>query len=144
MKKLILDKNAIFEYQQNREPYLMIDYATEVVPGISSKGYKDLKKDEWFFEVHWPNDPNMPGMLQIEALVQMSSLAILTLPNNKGKIMYLTASNNLLNIETKIKSFKRGIAVCNGVGTVGDSIVCKADFTLILPDQLKIYNLKKN
>jgi len=155
MKKLILDKNAIYEYQQNREPYLMIDYATEVVPGISSKGYKDLKKDEWFFEVHWPNDPNMPGMLQIEALVQMSSLAILTLPNNKGKIMYLTASNNLkfikkiipesrLNIETKIKSFKRGIAVCNGVGTVGDSIVCKADFTLILPDQLKIYNLKKN
>jgi 3-hydroxymyristoyl/3-hydroxydecanoyl-(acyl carrier protein) dehydratase len=28
--------------------------------------------DEWFFKVHWPNDPNMPGMLQIEALVQMA------------------------------------------------------------------------
>ena len=115
MKKLILDKEAIYQYQQNREPYLMIDHASEVIPGISSKGYKDLKKDEWFFEVHWPDDPNMPGMLQIEALVQMSSLAILTLPNNKGKIMYLSSSNNLkfmkkvipnsrLNIETKIKS----------------------------------------
>ena len=31
----------------------------------------------------------MPGMLQIEALVQMASLSILTLPENKGKIMYL-------------------------------------------------------
>tara|TARA_Y100000996_G_scaffold415145_1_gene408412 strand:+ start:394 stop:861 length:468 start_codon:yes stop_codon:yes gene_type:complete len=154
MKKLTLDKNAIYEYQQNREPYLMIDYATEVIPGVSSKGYKDLKKDEWFFKVHWPKDPNMPGMLQIEALVQMSSLAILTLPEHKGKIMYLTASNNLkfikkiipesrLNIETKIKSFKRGIALCNGIGTVGDDIVCKADFTLILPDQLNVYNIKK-
>ena len=90
--KLILDKNQIYEFQQNREPYLMIDYATEVIPGESSKGYKDLNKDEWFFKVHWPNDPNMPGMLQVEALVQMCSLSILTLPENKGKIMYLTAS----------------------------------------------------
>lgn len=154
MKNLILDKKAIHEYQQNREPYLMIDHATEVVPGVSSKGYKDLKKDEWFFEVHWPNDPNMPGMLQIEALVQMSSLAILTLPNNKGKIMYLTSSNNLkfikkvipnsrLTIETKIKSFKRGIAMCDGIGMVENDLVCKAEFTLILPDQLKKYNLNK-
>ena len=28
------------------------------------------------FKVHWPNDPNMPGMLQIESLVQMCALAI--------------------------------------------------------------------
>ena len=86
MKKLQLDKNEIYEYQQNREPYLMIDFATEIVPGKSAKGYKYLSKDEWFFKVHWPNDPNMPGMLQIEALVQMSALSILTLPDNKGKL----------------------------------------------------------
>ena len=85
MKNLILDKKAILEFQQNRPPYLMIDHATEVVPGVSSRGYKDLKKDEWFFEVHWPNDPNMPGMLQVEAMTQMAALAILTLPGNKGK-----------------------------------------------------------
>ena len=89
MTKLELDKKKIFEYQQNRDPYLMIDHATEVIPGESSKGYKDLKNDEWFFKVHWPEDPNMPGMLQVEAIVQMSSLAILTLPGNKGKLMYI-------------------------------------------------------
>ena len=154
MKKIILDKNKIYEYQQNREPYLMIDFASEVIPGVSSKGYKILKSDEWFFKVHWPGDPNMPGMLQIEALVQMSSLAILTLPGNKGKIMYLTGANNLkfikkvipeskLDIETKIKFFKRGIAICHGVGMVNNEIACKADFNLILPDELKAYTLKK-
>ena len=95
MKKLTLDKKGICEYQQNRDPYLMIDYATEVIPGKSAKGYKDLKEDEWFFKVHWPNDPNMPGMLQIEALVQMSALAILSLPGNKGKVLYLTSANEL-------------------------------------------------
>ena len=86
MKKIVLDKKKIYEYQQNREPYLMIDFASEVIPGVSAKGYKELKSDEWFFKVHWLNDPNMPGMLQIEALVQMSSLAILSLKGNKGKV----------------------------------------------------------
>ena len=67
-----LDLNQILEIQQNRPPYLMMDYATNVIPGISSEGYKDLN-DDWFFDVHWKGDPNMPGMLQIEALVQMSA-----------------------------------------------------------------------
>ncbi len=153
MKKLELDKTQILEFQKNRDPYLMIDHANEVVPGKSSKGYKDLNENDWIFKVHWENDPNLPGMLQIEALVQMSSLAIFTLPGNKGKIMYLTSSNNIKFIkkvvpncrfflETKIKSFNRGIANCEGVGRVNKSIVCKADFTLILPDEIKKYNLK--
>ena len=155
MTKIILNKEQIYEFQQNREPYLMIDFATEVIPGKSANGYKDLNDDEWFFKVHWPNDPNVPGMLQIEALVQMSALSILTLPNNKGKIMYLTNANNLkfikkitpnsrLYINTKVKSYKRGLAICEGEGVVNNQIVCKADFTLILPDELKTYSLKKN
>ncbi len=154
MKSLNLDKKGICEYQQNREPYLMIDYATEVIPGVSAKGYKDFKTDEWFFKVHWKNDPNVPGMLQIEALVQMSALSILSLPGNKGKVAYITSANNLkfikkilpgtrLHIETKIKSFKRGLAVCEAVGLIEKNIACKAEFSLILPDEIKKYNLRK-
>ena len=154
MKTLNLDKQGIYEYQQNREPYLMIDHATEVIPGVSAKGYKDFKSDEWFFKVHWKNDPNVPGMLQIEALVQMSALSVLSLPGNKGKVVYLTSANNLkfikkilpnsrLYIETKIKSFKRGLAVCEGQGLIEKNLACKAEFNLILPDEIKKYNLKK-
>ena len=150
MKKIELNKKEIKNYQQNREPYLMIDHATEVIPGVSSKGYKKLTKEEWFFKVHWPSDPNMPGMLQVEALIQMSSLAILTLPGNKGKILYLVNATNLkfkkkivpndtLKIETKINLFKRGIINCEGVGYVDNDIACSAKFTLILPDKIKSY-----
>ena len=60
-----------------------------------AKGYKNLN-DEWFFKVHWKDDPNMPGMLQIEGLIQLSALVILTLPGNKGKKMYLTSANDLM------------------------------------------------
>ena len=153
MKSLELNENQIYDFQQNREPYLMIDYATEIFPGQSSKGYKDFFNDEWFFKVHWPKDPNVPGMLQIESLVQMSSLAILTLPNNKGKIMYLTSANNVkfikkiipgkrLLIETKVKSYKRGLALCEGTGFVDEEIACKAEFNLILPGEIQKYKLK--
>ena len=153
MKKIVLDKQRIYEYQQNREPSLLIDFATEVIPGKSAKGYKNLNKNEWFFKVHWPKDPNMPGMLQIEALVQMCALSILSLPNNKGKVVYLTSANNMkfikkiipdsrLYIETKIKSFKRGLAICEGIGLIQNKIACKAEFNLILPDEIKKYNLK--
>jgi 3-hydroxyacyl-[acyl-carrier-protein] dehydratase len=149
-----LDKEQILEYQQNRPPYLMIDFAEEVVPGKSAKGYKDFKEDEWFFKVHWPRDPNVPGMLQIEALVQMSALSILSLPGNKGKVMYLTSANNIkfikkiipnkrLYIETKVKSFKRGLAICEGLGLIEKQIACKAEFNLILPEEIKKYNLKE-
>ena len=149
-----LNKEQILEYQQNRPPYLMIDYAEEVIPGKSAKGYKDFKEDEWFFKVHWPRDPNVPGMLQIEALVQMSALSILSLPGNKGKVMYLTSANNIkfikkiipnkrLYIETKVKSFKRGLAICEGLGLIEKQIACKAEFNLILPEEIKKYNLKE-
>ena len=90
-----LNKKEILEYQQNRPPYLMIDFVDEVIPGKSAKGYKDLTEDEWFFKVHWPGDPNMPGMLQTEALIQMSALIVQTMPGNKGKTLYLVDANNL-------------------------------------------------
>ena len=44
-------------------------------------------------------------------------------------------------METNIVSFKRGIAICKGIGLVDGKIACKADFNLILPDELKKYSL---
>ena len=118
MESFSLNSIELQEYQQNRYPYLMIDYVNEVIPGKSAKGYKDLNSDEWFFKVHWPNDPNMPGMLQIEALVQMAALAIVTLPGKKGRVLYITSATNLqfkkkiligdkLSMKTKILNYKR-------------------------------------
>lgn len=152
IKSLKLDKKGIQEYQRNRHPYLMIDFAEEVIPGVSAKGYKNLTKDDWFFECHWPGDPNMPGMLQIEALVQMCALTVLTLPGNKGKVVYLTSANNIkflrkivsgdrLDIETRLLSWKRGVGSCSGTGSVNGEIACRADFTIVMPDVLNEYKV---
>ena len=149
-----LNKDQILKYQKNREPYLMIDCATDIKPGKYANGYKELKEDEWFFKAHWKGDPNMPGMLQVEAMTQMAALSILTLPGNKGKTMYLTSADNLkfikkvipnriLHIETKILSYKRGVAICEGEGKVDNETASKAKFILILPDEILKYTLGK-
>jgi len=140
-----LDKKQIIKIQKNRDPYLLMDYATKVVPGKSVEGYKILKKNEWFFKVHWPGDPNMPGMLQVESLVQMSSLVVLTLPKMERKTLYLADSNNIkffkkiipgdkLKIISKLVSSNRGLFKFEAEGYVKKKIACKAHFTLILPD----------
>lgn len=152
MESLKLDLKGIYEYQQNRPPYLMIDFAEEVIPGVSAKGYKDLTEKDWFFKCHWQGDPNMPGMLQIEALVQMAALAVLSLPGNKGKVVYLISANNIkltkkivegdrLDIDTKLLSWKRGVGTCTGTGSVKGEIACRADFTIVMPDVIKEYQV---
>ena len=92
-------------------------------------------------------------MLQVEASSSNGGLSILCLPGNKGKVVYLTSATNLkfikkikpntrLNINTKIKSFKRGIALCEGKGMIDENLACKAEFSLILPDEINKYKLK--
>ena len=71
MNSLRLEKKEILEYQKNRDPYLLIDVAEEVIPGVSSKGYKNLTKNDWFFKCHFKNDPVMPGCLGLDGFWQL-------------------------------------------------------------------------
>lgn len=147
MKKMQLDKEGIYEYQQNRDPMLMIDKAEEIIPGESIRGYKIFKPDEWFFAVHFPGDPSVPGALQLESMMQLSALMILTLPGNKGKVCYVVNADRLkfarkispgekLDIEAKLLSWKRGIGKCVAHATVNNERACSGEFTLVLPDIL--------
>jgi 3-hydroxyacyl-[acyl-carrier-protein] dehydratase len=153
MKEISLNNQDIISYQKNRYPYLMIDVADSITPGKKAFGYKNLTANDWFFKCHFPGDPNMPGLLQIEAIVQMSALIILTLPDNKGKVMYLSKLKNSrfkkkvligdkLNIYSELKSFKRGIASFYGKAMVNDKIVCDAEFELVLPDEVEKYKIQ--
>lgn len=148
---MTLDKEGIHEYQQNRFPYLMIDYVEKLIPGELAEGYKDVI-DDFFLDVHWPKDPNMPGMLQIEALVQMGALTILSLPGNKGKIVYIANANRLkfarkilkgdrMQIFTKVVSFKRGVCAMEGYAEVNNKLACKAEFKFVLPDLISTYKV---
>jgi len=152
-QRLRLDAQGLIEHQRNRPPYLLLDVAEEVVPGVSARGYKQFTTDDWFFGCHFPGDPNVPGMMQIEALVQMCALAVLTLPGNKGKVAYLTSATNIqlkrkivpgdrFDIETQLVSWKRGIGSGSGSGYVNGELACRADFTIVLPDVFETFRMR--
>lgn len=150
-----LDKEKIHYFQKNRGQFLMIDHVTELEVGSHAKGYKILNKDLWFFKVHWPGDPNMPASLQLESLTQICALPILAIPENLGKFMYVVSANNLkfkkkitpdfekFDLDTKITSYKRGIATCLGKGFINGELACTAEFTLVLAGELEKFKIKK-
>ena len=152
-KKFSLNSVELLKFQPNRYPFLMIDHVDKVIPGKIAEGYKNLTNNEWYFPIHFPNNPNMPGALQLEALAQMLTVAITTLPGNKGKVTHALSHNVRFKkevlpgkkfiIKTKVLSWKRGICLGEGVGLVDNEIACEAQMKITIPDILEKFLPKK-
>lgn len=150
-----LDAYEIQQYQQNRYPLLFIDYVEEVVPGKSARGHKNFSFNEWFFPAHFPDEPNVPGFIQIESLTQLFLMTFLTLPGNKGKKTGFLAIENArfkrkiipgdrLDIKAELKSYRRGLARGTSEGYVDGEIACSADLVIAIPDIINDFIPKKN
>ena len=70
----------------HRYPFLLVDRITECVPGEYCKGYKNVTMNEQFFCGHFPENPIMPGVLQIEAMAQLSAGTLMNMPEYRGKL----------------------------------------------------------
>jgi len=148
-----LNSIELLDYQPNRYPFLMIDFVTKVIPGKIANGYKNFTNNEWFFPTHFPGHPNVPGALQLEALAQMLTVAITTLPGYKGKITHAISHTvrfkreilpgERLEIETKVLSWKRGLCKGLGKGIVAGEVACEAEMIITIPEILDQYIPKK-
>ena len=79
-----LTTKEIMEIIPHRHPFLLIDTIEELVPGVKATGKKCVTY----------NEPHFAGVLIIEALAQTGAVAILSKPENKGKIAYFASINN--------------------------------------------------
>lgn len=79
----------------HRYPFLLVDKILEVVPGERAKVIKNVTINEPFFQGHFPGYPVMPGVLIVEAMAQAGALAILSMEENKGKLVLFTGIDNL-------------------------------------------------
>ena len=145
-----LDVYAIQQYQQNRYPCLFLDYVEEAVPGKFAKGHKNFTFNEWYFPCHFPDEPNVPGFIQIETLTQLFLMTFLTLPGNKGKKTNFVAVDNVrfkkkiipgqrLDIHAEIKSYSRGLARGSSSGFINGELSCCADLVVAVPDILNSF-----
>jgi 3-hydroxyacyl-[acyl-carrier-protein] dehydratase len=81
-----LGRREIEEIIPHREPFLLIDEVTEIVPGTRVVARKVVRENEWYLRGHFPERPIMPGVLMVEAMAQAGAVAVLSEPANRGKL----------------------------------------------------------
>jgi 3-hydroxyacyl-[acyl-carrier-protein] dehydratase len=141
------DAIGIQACQRNRYPLLFVDRIYDVEPGVKATGLKCFSYNEWFFPAHFDDEPNVPGFVQVESLVQTFIMTFLTLDGNQGKKTNFLKINNVnfkrkiipgetLIINAKLDSFRRGLAIGSANSFVDGEIACSAEFVVALPDIL--------
>lgn len=139
----LLTTKEIMEIIPHRQPFLLIDTIEEMEVGVKAVGKKCVTYNEPFFAGHFPKEPVMPGVLIIEALAQVGAVAILSKPENKGKLAFFGAINNakfkgkvvpgdVLLLETEIIKAKGPIGVGSAKAYVDGKVVAQAELTFAL------------
>jgi 3-hydroxyacyl-[acyl-carrier-protein] dehydratase len=141
----MLDIRQIQEIIPHRPPFLLIDRILEVEVGKRAVGIKNVTINEPFFTGHFPQYPVMPGVLIVEALAQVGTVAILMVEGNKGKIGFFAGIDNFrfrgqvtpgdtLILEVEITRLKGIIGKGQATARVGDKIVAEGEIMFALKD----------
>ena len=136
----MLNKEEIKEIIPQRDPFLMIDEVEQYLPGESATAYKNVDASEWYFQGHFPGNPIMPGVLITESLAQTGAVAILSMPENKGKnalfggidkmkFKKMVVPGDRLKLEVKIIKRKGPIGVGEAIATVNGMVAAKGELT---------------
>ena len=85
---VVLDSTQIQKIIPHRYPMLLIDRVDELEPGKKAVATRNVTIHEEVFNGHFPDNPVMPGVLIVEALAQTGAVALLSMPEFKGKTAY--------------------------------------------------------
>ena len=138
-----LDIGQIEDLLPHRYPFLMIDRVTDHEPGSWAKGFKCVSANEPYFAGHFPQKKVMPGALIIEALAQMGAIAILSAPEDQGKLALFSGirharflrpvtPGDVLLLDCLITRRKGPIGMGTATATVNGETVCDAELIFAL------------
>ncbi len=142
----VLDINEVLRILPHRYPFLMVDRIVDCFTENKCTGVKNVTINEPFFPGHFPGHPIMPGVLQLEAMAQVSSVLMLRKPENTGKIGYFMSADNVkwrrpvlpgdtLFIETEILKMRGSIGQTRCRCLVNGEVVSEAELKFALMER---------
>ena len=133
----------IKEIIPHRYPMLLIDRVEELMEGQRIVAKKNVTINEPFFQGHFPHEPVMPGVLIVEAMAQAGAVALLSLPQFKGKTAYFggidkakfrkkVTPGDTLILEVEILKIKANAGLGKGIARVDGKKVAEAELTFMI------------
>lgn len=136
----VMDINRIRELLPHRYPFLLVDKIIEI-GGNYIVGVKNITSNEPFFQGHFPQEPVMPGVLQVEAMAQTGGLLVLNsvdeperystyfmkIDGVKFRQKVVPGDTLILRLEL-LAPIRRGISTMKGYAFVGEKLVSEAEF----------------
>ena len=143
---MLMGIKEIQEIIPHRHPFLLVDCIEELEPGVKAVGYKSVTYDEPYFRGHFPQEPVMPGVLQIEAMAQTAGAIVVAgkgdFADKKRSVLFMSIDgvkfrkpvkpgDQLRMHVEKIKE-RRNIFVFKGQSMVDGQVVSEAEFTAMI------------
>jgi UDP-3-O-[3-hydroxymyristoyl] N-acetylglucosamine deacetylase/3-hydroxyacyl-[acyl-carrier-protein] dehydratase len=137
----VLDNIRIRELLPHRYPFLMVDKVMQITDRYVV-GVKNITTNEPFFTGHFPQEPVMPGVLQVEAMAQIGGLLVLSgleeperystyflkIDDVKFRQKVVPGDTIIFRVELTTE-VRRGIATMRGLAFIGNKLVSEANFT---------------
>jgi 3-hydroxyacyl-[acyl-carrier-protein] dehydratase len=139
-----LEAAQIMEILPHRYPFLLVDRVVELEPGVRAVAHKQISANEPQFTGHFPGRPIMPGVLMVEALAQAAGIAVLTLPEYRGKLglfagidecrfKRLVIPGDTLRLEVTVEKLRGMFGRVRGVASVDGEVAVEATLSIIVP-----------
>ena len=133
-----LNSNEIAEILPHRYPFALVDRITDGESGQWARGVKCVRVGEPFFCGHFPREHVMPGVLILEAMAQVGAVALLSLPENRGKIVLFGGVKNarfkrkvipgdVLEMTCTLTKRRGPVGIGSCEATVNGEIACTAE-----------------
>ena len=140
---LQLNSNQIAEIIPHRYPFALVDRIVDGEVGKWAKGIKCVSVGEPYFCGHFPCEHVMPGVLILEAMAQVGAVAVLSLPEMRGKTAYFGGVKNarfkkkvtpgdVLELQCTLVKRRGPVGIGEATATVNGQVACTAELTFAI------------